>query len=214
VADWTDNERAHVADFDRALALRDANDLPAALALLQTLVGTLTQSDARMLLHAHLQIVNILERLDRTRDAEVHARFAVQLAPRAELASLALFHVLVSLRRSTEALREALRFLTARESLGYREVFAGDAYTKDAPAEQRELAKDARRLLAKHRDEQRTRTTPQPRDTVRIRASAPSTLRPGSLATVYSVDGPTLKLAFSDGTIVEVPASLVDMHDL
>lgn len=211
---WTDNERANVVDFDRALALRDAGDLPAALALLQAVVAKLTQADARLLLHAHIQIVQILKKLDRTSDAEVHARFAVQLAPRAELASLALFHVLTALRRSTEGLREALRFLSLRESLGYRELFAGGGWTTDVPREQRDLAKDARRLLAKYRDEQRTRTTPQPRDTVRIRTTAPSTLRPSSLATVYSVDGPTLKLAFSDGTIVEVPASLVDMHDV
>jgi predicted Zn-dependent protease len=214
VAEWTDNERAHVADFDRALSLRDAGDLRAALALLQALVEKLAQADARLLLHAHLQIVNILERLDRTRDAEAHARSAIHLAPRAELASLALFHVLTALRRSTEALREALRFLALRESLGYRELFAGAAYTKDVPREQRDLAKEARRLLAVHRDRQRARRTPRPHDTVRIRSSAPATLRPGSLATVYRVDGPTFELAFSDGTIARVPASLADMHDI
>lgn len=214
MADWTDNERTHAPDFDRALALRDAGDLAQALAVLEELVGKLTKTDARLLLHAHLQIVHVLGKLSRTADAEVHARFAVQLAPRAELASLALFHVLTELGRRVEALTEAIRLLTVRESLGYREIFAGEGYTSRLPGEQKRLAKQARQLLAKHRDAQRTRDVPQVRDTVRIRKTAPVPLRPGSLASVYSSEGHSLRVAFSDGAIVEVPTSLVDLHDI
>ena len=214
MADWTDNERTHAPQFDRALALRDAGLLDQALDRLQELVAQLTTADARLLLHAHLQIVHLLKMLARTGEAEVHARFAVQLAPRAELASLALFHVLTDLARPVEALTETVRFLSLRESLGYRELFAADAYTTGVPGEQRKLAKQARQLLAKHREAQRARDVPQVRDTVRIRTTAPAAMRPGRLASVYSTEGHSLKVAFSDGVIVEVPATLVDLHDI
>lgn len=214
MADWTENERKHARQFDRALALRDANLLEQALHQLQELVAQLDKADTRLLLHAHLQIADILRRLERVADAEVNARFAVQIAPRAELASLSLFNVLLGLRRTAEALTESVRLLALRESLAYRELFAGDAYTKDVPGDQRRLAKQARYFLAQHRDAQRARTTPKARDTVRIRPTAPTSLRPGSLASVYSTEGTTLRVAFSDGKVVEVPLSLVDLHDI
>jgi hypothetical protein len=222
VATWTDNERSHIPQFDRALAKRDAGELPEALALLEELVAQLTQSDKRLLMQAHLQIVNILRKLERTADAEVHARFATHVAPRAELASLALFHVLDNLGRRVESLIEIVRFLSLRESLGYRELFTGDAFSagpfaslfSKAAADERRLAKEARRLLAKHRDAQRARPTPIVLDTVRISASAPAALRPGTLASVYSIDGERLRVAFSDGEIMEASLALIDHHDI
>jgi hypothetical protein len=224
---WNQNDLAHVMLFDRAIAMRDAGDFPEALRLLEELVAQLTKADTFLLLNARLQLGQVLQQLGRDDDADVHVRWVVSMAPTLEQASLALFQLLAA-RSAVEALKEAVRFLAMRESVGYRELFEGGAYADDsdaddsdaddsdagAPNEERELAEKARALLAKHRDAQRARAAPIERDTVRIRATAPAELRPGSLASVHSVQGALVRLQFADGEIVDVPAAFVDHRDI
>lgn len=61
-------------------------------------------------------------------DSERHFREAVTIAPTMELASLGLFNALDNLGRPVEAMREVVRFLSLRESVGYRELLSGDAF--------------------------------------------------------------------------------------
>lgn len=203
---------AHAAKLDRALQLRDAGDLDGAVALLQELVAA-DSTDQRLHAHAQLEVGHVLGRLGRHTEAVASLRAATETAPRMELASVALFHALDQLGEHIEALCEAFRLLTLRESLCYRELFGGDAF-RDGDDEALELAEQARVLLAAHRDVQRRRVRPMPGDTVRVRATAPAALRPGSLAIMRGISAQTAHLVFSDGTRAEADIALVDHHEI
>ena len=204
---------AHTRLFDRALQLRDAGDLDGAMTLLQQLVATQGSTDRRLHAHALLQLGRLLAQRGRHAEAIASFRDATDTAPRMELASLTLFHALDNAGERVEALCEAFRLVTLRESLGYRELFAGDAF-RDQLSEEYELAEQARALLDAHRDAQRRRARLMPGDTVRVRATAPAPLRPRSLALARGLNGQTVDLLFSDGEQTDAPVTLVDHHDL
>lgn len=208
---WNQDDLAHVMLLDRALAMRDAGDFAEAVRLLEELVAQLTTADTFLLLNARLQLGDVLHQLGRVDEAEAHVRWVLSMAPTLELASLALFRLLVP-RRPVEGLKEAVRFLSLRESLGYRELLR-DAY-EGVSREERELAEHARTLLAKHRDAQRARVAPAAGDTVRVIATASAELRPGELASVQRVQGTLVQLQFPDGETVEAPVTLVDHRDI
>ncbi len=203
----------HARLFDRALRLRDNGDLDGALALLQQLVATPSSTDLRSHAHAQLQLGNVLAKLGRHADAVAAFRAATDTAPRMELASLALFHALDRVGEHDEALCEAFRLLTIRESTGYRELFDGDA-ARDETGDALELVEQIRVLLAAHRDVQRRRAHPMPGDTVRVRAAAPELLRPGALARMRGVNRQIAHLVFTDGERAEFEIALVDHHDI
>jgi tetratricopeptide (TPR) repeat protein len=202
----------HARLFDRALQLRDAGKLDEASALLQELISA-HSTDQRLHAHALLQLGIVLGRLGRHAEAITSLRASTDAAPRMELASLTLFHALDKAGERVEALCEAFRFVTLRESLGYRELFTGDAF-RDVASEEYELAEQVRVMLDAHRDVQRRRVHAMPGDTVRVRAAAPASLRPGSLAFIRGLKGQTAHLLFSDGDLVEAHLTLVDHHDV
>lgn len=203
---------AHAAKFDRALRLRDAGNLDGAVALLREVVAA-DSIDQRLHAHALVQLGNVLGKLGRHDEAVAPFRAATETAPRMELASLALFHALDRLGERTEALCEAFRLLTLRESLCYRELFAGDTF-RGADDEALELAEQARVLLAAHRDAQRRRVRPMPGDTVRVRPTEAAAARPGSLATLRGINGQIARLVFSDGEHADVDIARIDHHEI
>jgi tetratricopeptide (TPR) repeat protein len=203
-----DDPQARV--FDRALRLRDAGDLAGALALLQQLISTPSSTDLRLHALAQVQLGNVLAALDHHTEAIKAYRAATDTLPRNELASLALFHALERTGEHVEALCEAFRLLTLRDSPGYRELFGGET-TREETDEAHELVEQIRVLLGAHRDVQRRRAQPMPGDTVRVRAGS---LRPGSIAVMRGVNGQTAHLVFTDGERAEVELALVDHHDI
>lgn len=142
----------------------------------------------------------------------------------------ALFHALDNLGRHVEVMEEVVRFLSLRESLGYRELLSGDAFGDNVPDDERRLATAARALLARHREAQQARSEARKGDTVRVRFNAPKAARPGSLASVRrqraietndealnagAPIGSTLfDLEFSDGERVHLPGALLDHTDI
>lgn len=153
---WTRNEEQLMSRFDQALELRDDGRLSEALDILVSLLWCLTPEDKRLLLHTHLQIGNIYRALGDHLKREAHFRIASEVAPHYELASLAFFHALWSLDRAVEALQEAIRFLGHKDSAEYRELFS-IPYCDGLPIPERQLALQARELLAGH---QRMRDQP------------------------------------------------------
>jgi hypothetical protein len=222
---FTENERLLSPMFDRAMQLRDGRRFDEAVELLAQLVQQL-RSEGHLSAHSHMQIGHIRDSQGRPLDRESHFREAVRIAPRLELASLGLFHAIHNLGRHAEALGEAVRFLSLRESLGYRELLAGDAFRDDVPDDERRLADEARSMLAKHREAQRARREPAEGDTGRVRSDAPQAARPGSLASVgrqrtvetnedaitqgVPVGTKLFHVAFSDGETAVLPGSLLD----
>jgi tetratricopeptide (TPR) repeat protein len=206
-------DAAHARLFDRALQLRDSGKLDEAIALLQELVAAESATDQRLHAHALVQLGHLLGRRGQHAEATASLRAATDAAPRMELASLALFHALENAGERVDALCEAFRFVSLRESLGYRELFAGDAF-RDKVAEEEELADQVRAMLDAHRASQRRRVLPMPGDTVRVRATAPAPLRPGSLALLRGRKGQTAHLMFSDGKLAEAEITFVDHHDV
>jgi tetratricopeptide (TPR) repeat protein len=203
----------HARLFDRALQLRNAGELDAAIAALQELVTASTSTDQRLHAHALVQLGDVLAQVGRRAEAVAAYRAATDAAPRMELASLTLFVALDKAGEKVDALCEAFRFVSLRESLGYRELLAGDAF-RDQAAEEYELADQARVMLAAHRDAQRRRVRPMAGDTVRVSTTAPASLRPGSLALIRGLNRQTAHLMFSDGELAEADLSLLDHHDI
>ncbi|HTR55612.1 MAG TPA: hypothetical protein VMJ10_33275 [Kofleriaceae bacterium] len=222
----TEKERLLSPMFDRAMELRDGRRFDEAVELLEQLVQQLGPEGGRLSAHSHMQIGRIRKLQKRPVDSERHFREAVRIAPRLELASLGLFHAIHNLGRHADALGEVVRYLSLRESLGYRELLAGDAFGNGVPDEERRLADEARALLAKHREAQRARDEPVKGDTVRVRSEAHQAARPGSLASVrrvrtveagedalverVPVGTKLFHVAFSDGETADVPGSLLD----
>ena len=205
--------------FDRALSLRDAGDLATASQLLQHLVDGLDPNETRLIGHAHLQLGHIADKRGDRAERERHFRAAVNHAPRLELASLGFFHALDNLERLREAFEEALRYLALRESVGYRELFNGDAYRDGLEPESAVLAERVRDKLAAYRESQRARSVPFVADTVRLRTGALVPERIGALATVLTMRsdaqiGELVRVRFTDGEKAEVPIAFVDHHDI
>jgi tetratricopeptide (TPR) repeat protein len=153
---WTRNEEQLMSKFDRALELRDDGRLSEALEILASLLWRLMPEDKKLLLHTHLQMGHIHRALGDNAKREAHFRIASEVAPRYELASLSFFHALWSLDRMVEALQEAIRFLRGKDSAEYRELFS-IPYCDGLPIPERQLALQARELLAGH---QRVRDEP------------------------------------------------------
>lgn len=210
-----DSARDKEGMFDEAMRLRDAGDYVQASQLLQRLISRLAPADDRLLVHSHMQLGHIANMQGRHVDAETFFRAAATASPRTELASLGLFHSLLRLQRRKEALEEAFRFLSQRESLGYRELFEGEAYRNELPVNERAVADEIRTRLALHGAEQRARTSPEVGDTVRIKKSASQDYRPGSLARLRSkVDDLEATVQFSDGEAARVPLAFLDHRDV
>lgn len=141
-----DEDRAR---FDRGCSLRDLRQLEEALSEFQLIVKE-GKSSRTLIANSWLQIGYISEMLGDEATRE-HANLqATQIAPRMELASIGLFHALFDQGRLVEALTEAMRFLSLRDSEAYRELLCGDGFRDDVSAEIRALADRARNLLAKH----------------------------------------------------------------
>lgn len=180
----TEKEQLQSSMFDRAMELRDSGQLEESIELLLQLLQLLGPEDKRLSAHSHTQVGHIRTMQGRLVDSERHFREAVMISPKMELASLGLFHALGNLERHVEAVGEVVRFLSVRESLGYRELLSGDAFGDDVHDDERRLADVARSLLAKHREAQQARSVPMKGDTVRVRSNAHQAARPGSLASV------------------------------
>jgi tetratricopeptide (TPR) repeat protein len=146
----TRNEELVSPLFDRACELRDQKDYQEALELLKMVVNRLTMNDKRLLVHAHLQLGHIHDLLGDDVQEEEHFRIAVNLAPRLELASLALFHALRDLGRHEGALREMLRLVSVRDSNRYREALDEGFRHRLSPAEHDIIGK-VRELFARYR---------------------------------------------------------------
>jgi predicted Zn-dependent protease len=211
-----DRDTRSNALFDEAMRLRDTGAYSEASRVLRELIASLPPDERRLRMHSHLQLGHIAEKLADEPQAEVEFRAASAIAPNTELPSLGLFHALLTLQRQTEALEEALRFVSQRESLGYRELFAGDAFREEMSTEELRLAEQIREHLARHREAQRGREAPCVGDTVRIADAAPAELRPGELARLRKMlDGATdASVELADGERVTVPLSLLSHRDL
>lgn len=116
----TSTEPDHL--FDRAMKCRDRGEWAEARRLLHDLLAQLDPDEKKLRAHSHLQLGNIAEHLDDFAEAEREFRRATQIAPKLELASMALFHALNEQSRAPEALDEMLRFATQRDSAMYREL--------------------------------------------------------------------------------------------
>lgn len=150
------DEQALTSMFDAALVHRDRGEYDESLGKLEELTRLLSTlpKDARrskqLLCHAHMQIGYICGIRGDTQRQEQNFRLACGVAPRLELASLGLFHSLWNLGRNEEALQEAVRYVSLKDSDGYRELLA-DGFGSDLSETQERLAIEARQLLARHR---------------------------------------------------------------
>jgi len=109
----------HENRFDAAVAMTREGRHGEAVAALEELID-LAGDDPRVraAAHAYLGGLHLYERGDPVR-AEPHFLAALALHPKAERASLGLFHSLVGQGRIEEALEEARRFLALRPSEEY-----------------------------------------------------------------------------------------------
>jgi tetratricopeptide (TPR) repeat protein len=200
---WSDNEEVLRHLFDNAMRLRDDGRTLEAVAELDSILSRLQPDDRRLLALVHLQRGNILGQVGELTEALASFRVSVEASPASELASVALFMGLNRLRRFADAFREAARLLSVRDSLTYREFFEDPAVGNDGSDELARLGASCRAHLERHRLEQRTRTTLEKGDTVRIAEAAPLINRPGSLASVRKTNGPEaseVDVVFADGT--------------
>ncbi len=105
--------------FDRALKLRDTGKLRASLRIFDHLIGRYPNKPSVWGMRGA-----VLRLLDRKAEAMVSFREASWLSPRSELASLGLFHGLISLGRVEDAFLEAERFLGVEMSPEYSRLVA------------------------------------------------------------------------------------------
>ena len=131
--------------FDAALLVRDQGDAAGAIALLER---ALREPDVArpIAVHAHLQLGHL-----RGSAAGLHEyRRAVELGPRVELASFALFVALLKADRWPEALDELLRLLALRPS-GYYDAWLADMDVSTVAPELRPRLQRGRELAEAHR---------------------------------------------------------------
>jgi predicted Zn-dependent protease len=100
--------------FERAIKLRDENDLEGALAILLGLAEDYPQIPA-----VHGMLGHIYRKLHQHSEAAKSFGKATQLSPNSELASLGLFHSLKQLGDEDGALSEMKRFLGHSQSHEY-----------------------------------------------------------------------------------------------
>lgn len=105
--------------FEKAIRLRDENDLEGALQLFLGLAQDYPQTPA-----VYGMLGHIYRKLDRHREAAQSFRKATQLSPESELASLGLFHSLRQLGDEDGALSEMKRFLEHAKSQEYDLILA------------------------------------------------------------------------------------------
>ncbi|MBA3541229.1 MAG: hypothetical protein H0T79_16580 [Deltaproteobacteria bacterium] len=151
-AEWTPNELRLVPRFDEALRLREEERYQEAIDILASVVESLEARDVRLLTHSHLQIAYICELLGNEAGRERHFSLATRVAPNYDLASLGLFHTLMSQRRFTEGLQEMLRYLTIKDAPDYVEMLADEVFGSDLLESDRELVKQARLLVKRRRE--------------------------------------------------------------
>jgi tetratricopeptide (TPR) repeat protein len=134
--------------IDRALQARHEGRIDDALALCEEALARLPSDRHRRRALVHCEMGNLFKNYlgDLGRAAE-HFRESTKLAPRAELPSLGLFHVLFKLGQLTEALREIVRFVSLKDSAEYRELLNGGGYRSELEPEDRALADEARARL-------------------------------------------------------------------
>lgn len=204
----SEDEKAVGALFDRAMELRDRGESDAACALLEDLLAHVP--DGNLAAHSHVQCGYLRRQQGRFVEAEKHYLTVTRMRPKFELASLGLFHLLLDRERTLEALTEALRLVSLRESLAYRELFDGNTFREGLTESELKVADAVRSALWAHREAQARKLRPERGDTVRIHSDAPVALRPGELACVREVRGTTsFVLMYADGERAEVPAELV-----
>src|SRR5262249_33730447 len=100
----------------------------------------------------HGELAFIYKELGELSSAETECRAALALAPKSEMGSLLLFHVLLELGRRHDALAEAVRLLKLRDSSEYRALFSDVGFRSELNLAERSLAEEARALLEKALD--------------------------------------------------------------
>ncbi len=109
------NKSDRETEFEVATSLRDAGDLAGAIAILERLSQRYPSEFGVWLTLGGVQMS-----LTDYAAAETSFSIAIDLRPRSELASLAMFHTLKHLRRVDDAFAEMRRFLALRpEAPGY-----------------------------------------------------------------------------------------------
>jgi len=148
---WTDNEESLRPQFDEALDARHQGNTAAAITLCYKLLDKLTSLDKRLLVGVHNELGYIYSCREDYDNAAAHFRKSTEVSPLSETASLGLFHSLFREEHVQEALLEAVRFLSLRDSGEYRSMFTAEgALRGDLSPPARALANKARQLLDAH----------------------------------------------------------------
>ena len=113
---YTEHEKIQ---FAQAQERSRMNDVPGTLEILKNLVA---ENPASAVFNA--TFANTLKENGDIEAATEHFRVAVQLAPKSELYSLGLFHILWAQGRREEALEETKRFVSLADSDEYRSIVA------------------------------------------------------------------------------------------
>lgn len=148
-ATLTPGELAVSADFDRALQLRDAGAYHEGIDLLESVVSRLGPADRRLVVMSRIQIAFMHGQRGDHPAAAHHFRLATSLDPESELASLGLFHALIRLVQTRDAMLEMVRFLRLRASSEYHDLMHGDFGDVLEPA-LASLRDEALQLLRRH----------------------------------------------------------------
>lgn len=113
---YSDEERRQFAVAQERSKL---DDLPGTIQILKGLVAGNPQSAM-----FNATLANTLEAIGEIATAIEHFQKAVKLAPKSELYSLGLFHILWEQGRREEALDETKRFISLCDSAEYRKIVA------------------------------------------------------------------------------------------
>lgn len=114
---------AHTRQFDAAVQMVKEGRLQEAITVLKGILNNSISGDERLRAACWKYLGDIhLHLLDDAQKAETHYRQALAHFPRAEHASLGLFHSLIGQQRVNEALEEARRLLTLRSSTEYKRL--------------------------------------------------------------------------------------------
>jgi len=141
--------KAFAERFQAGLDARRAGNYLGAHSIYADLLAADDGSDTkvRAMLHRELGYVS-LERGEYSLALSFYER-AVELRPRAPTGSLGLFHTLLELGRTREALEEMLRFVRLKDSAEYRELLS-EGFAADLPVALRWIADAARVQLGEY----------------------------------------------------------------